>query len=173
MRGRNRLARSDTLSARSWGGTAAERGQSLLEVALLTPLLLALLVGAIELGRYAYIGILVGNAARAGAAFGSESLVNSVNTTGIQTAADNDFRNNGQSVSSLMVSSSVFCGCDTNGTVSAAACTGGNAGTCSLGGHWVVLVSVTASGTFNSLFHYPGIPASISLLRTSTVRVAQ
>ena len=48
-------------------------GQSLLEVALLTPMLLALLLGAIELGRYAYISILVGNAARAGAAYGDTS----------------------------------------------------------------------------------------------------
>lgn len=175
MKVRDRLARSSAHSARSPGGGtvfARERGQSLLEVALVTPLLLAMLVGGIELGRYAYISILVGSAARAGAAFGSESLVNSVNATGIQTAADNDFQNNGQSLSSLTVSSSASCGCDSNGTVTSDACTGGSAGTCS-SGHWVVLVSVTASGTFNALFHYPGIPTSISLSRTSTMRVTQ
>jgi Flp pilus assembly protein TadG len=175
MKVRDRIARSTARSARSPGGTiisAGERGQSLVEVALLTPLLLALLMGGIELGRYAYVSILVGSAARAGAAFGSESLVNSVNAAGIQTAADDDFQNNGQSVSSLTVSSSVSCGCDSDGAVTSQACTGGSAGTCS-SGHWVVLVSVTASGTFRSLFHYPGIPTSISLSRTSTIRVTQ
>jgi hypothetical protein len=37
----------------------------------------------------------------------------------------------------------------------------------------VVTVSVTASGTFNSLFSYPGIPTSIALSKTSTMRVDQ
>ena len=68
----------------------------MLEVALLLPVLLILALGVIELGRYMYISILVGNAAHAGAAYGAQSLPLSVDTTGIQTAADNDFQNNGQ-----------------------------------------------------------------------------
>ena len=161
----------------------SQAGQSLVEVALLTPLLLALLIGGIELGRYAYIAILVGNAARAGAAYGAQSLILSVDTTGIQTAADNDFQNNGQNVSSLTVASSVLCGCDSGGTLNPdppttgycnAPPTGTNstAGTCTAG-QWVVMVSVTASGTFNSLFSFPGIPASITVSKTATMRVDQ
>lgn len=49
-------------------------------MALLTPLLLTLLIGIIELGRYAYLSILVGNAARAGAAYGAQSLAQSSDT---------------------------------------------------------------------------------------------
>jgi Flp pilus assembly protein TadG len=153
----------------------SERGQSLLEVALITPLLLVLALGVIEVGRYAYIAILVGNAARAGAAYGAQSLPQSVDTTGIETAADNDFQSNGQTVSSLAVTSSTSCGCDSAGTIAAAGCataTNPTAGTCTAG-HWVVMVSVTASGTFNSLFNFPGIPTSMSVSRTSTIRVAQ
>ncbi|HLW81383.1 MAG TPA: TadE/TadG family type IV pilus assembly protein [Candidatus Acidoferrales bacterium] len=152
----------------------AQSGQTLVEVALLTPLLLLLALGVIEMGRYAYISILVGNAARAGAAYGAQSLPQSVDTAGIQTAADNDFQNNGQNVSNLSVTSSTSCGCDSNGTITSAVCTTGpnpSAGTCA-SGHWVVLVSVTASGTFNSLFSYPGIPSSITVNRTATMRVA-
>jgi Flp pilus assembly protein TadG len=152
-----------------------ESGQSLLEVALLTTLLLPLLIGVIEVGRYAYIAILVGNAARAGAAYGSESLANSVNTAGIQTAADNDFQNNGQNVSSLTVTSSASCGCDNSGTTTSEVCSTSsnpNAGTCTAG-HWVVMVSVTASGTFTPLFKYPGISKQISLSSTCQMRVAQ
>jgi Flp pilus assembly protein TadG len=152
-----------------------ESGQSLLELALATPLLLVMVLGVIELGRYAYIAILVGNAARAGAAYGSQSLPQSVDATGIQTAADNDFQNNGQNVSSLTVTSSTSCGCDSAGTVTGAGCTtdvNPTAGTCTTG-HWVVMVSVTASGTFNALFNFPGIPTSLSVSRTSTMRVAQ
>lgn len=161
----------------------AQRGQSLLEVALLTPLLLLLALGVIEFGRYAYIAILVGNAAHAGASYGAEGLAQSADTVGIQQTADNDFQNNGQSVSNLTVTSSTTCGCDSSGTISQqtslcstqsnpsisttiASCTTG-------GGHWVVMVSVDASGTFTSLFSYPGIPPSLTIDRTATIRVAQ
>lgn len=158
-------------------GTKTQRpqsGQTLLEVALLLPLLLLLLLGVVEMGRYAYISILVGNAARAGAAYGSEGLLESVDTGNIQAAADQDFQNNGQLVSSLTVSSTTSCGCDSGGTITSAACTTAvnpAAGTCTTG-HWVVMVSVTASGTFNSLFNYPGIPSSLTVSRTATMRVA-
>jgi Flp pilus assembly protein TadG len=97
----------------------SQRGQSLIEVALLTPLLLSLMVGTIEMGRYAYLSILVGNAARAGAAYGSQSLALSVDASG----------------------------------------------------HWVVMVSVQAQATFNALFKYPGIPASLTVTQTATMRV--
>jgi Flp pilus assembly protein TadG len=148
-----------------------QAGQSLLEFALVTPLLLALLIGGIELGRYAYIGILVGNAARAGAAFGSQGLVYSAQTGNITAAAVNDFQNNGQT--GLAVTSSTSCGCDSGGTTTSAVCSTSispSAGTCG-SGHWVVMVSVTASGTFTALFNYPGVPPSITVSRTSTMRV--
>jgi Flp pilus assembly protein TadG len=148
----------------------SESGQSLVEVALILPFVLILLMGVIEIGRYAYIGILVGNAARAGAAYGSQSLAQSVDATGITTAADNDFKNNGQNVSSLNVTSSVACGCDSAGTVAAASCTGTGAGTCAAG-HWTVTLTVTASGTFHPLFNYPGISNSITISRSSAMRV--
>jgi Flp pilus assembly protein TadG len=157
----------------------SQRGQSLIEVALLTPLLLSLMVGTIEMGRYAYMSILVGNAARAGAAYGAESLAQSVDSTGIQTAATNDFQNNGPGSGVLTVSggasggSYVSCGCDSGGTITAATCSpkvNPNAGTCA-SGHWVVMVSVQAQATFSSLFKYPGIPASLTITETATMRV--
>ena len=146
----------------------SESGQSLVEVALLLPFLVLMMLGVIELGRYAYIGILVGNAARAGAAYGIESLPQSVDTVNISLAAQNDFQNNGQN--GLTVTSSVSCGCDSGGSVTSSACTGAGSGSCA-SGHWVVIVSVTASGTFNSLFNYPGISSSITISRTSSMRV--
>jgi Flp pilus assembly protein TadG len=152
-------------------------GQSLLEVALLTPILLALLLGSIEMGRYAYISILVGNAARAGAAYGAQSLALSIDVAGITTAADNDFQNNGQNISQLRVRPVVTsCGCDSNGTIapapSCSTSTNPSATICATG-HWVVMVSVTASGNFNSLFNYPGIPSPLIVSNTATLRVAQ
>jgi len=157
---------------REAGILTSESGQSVFELALLTPLLLVLLIGVIELGRYAYISILVGNAARAGAAYGAQSLAQSADVTGIRRTADNDFQNNGQKVSTLTITSSISCGCDNGGTIVAAACNGKGAGLCG-SGHWVVLLTVEAKGTFNSLFSFVPSLNSITVDRTCTMRVTQ
>jgi len=161
--------------------THGQSGQTLLEVALLTPLLLLLLLGVIEMGRYAYMGILVGNAAHAGAMYGSENVNNSGDGPGIQTAADNDFDTT--TYGPLTVNSSTSCGCDNGGTISGLtnACNtqvdptvADTIATCSAGGgHWAIMCNVEAKGTFNSLFSYPGIPSPITIDRTAVIRVAQ
>jgi Flp pilus assembly protein TadG len=148
----------------------SESGQTLLEIALLLPMLVLLALGVIEFGRYGYLGILVANAARAGTAYGTQTLPQSVDTTGITNAAKNDFKSNGQLPANLTVTSSVVCGCDNAGTMATATCTGVGAGTCA-SGHWEVVLSVTASGTFSSLFNYPLIPSSLTVTRLSSMRV--
>src|SRR5437868_64613 len=90
-------------------------GQALIELAFVVPMLLALALGVVEIGRYAYIGILVGNATHAGAIYGAQSLPTSVDTTGISNAALFDFsgdttdttNTNGQNASKLTVTSAV------------------------------------------------------------------
>jgi hypothetical protein len=109
-----------------------------------------------------------------------QSNAQSVDTAGITNAAVNDFTSNGQG-SSLTVNSAVACSCDSGGSLSPSPATsyctpppnGANttAGSCPGGGHWVVILTVTASGTFNSLFNYPGIPSSISVSKVSAMRV--
>ena len=157
----------------------SESGQSVIELALLTPILLILVIGIVEMGRFAYLGILVGNAARAGAAWGAQNLASSADPTDISTAAQNDFQNGG-TVAGLTVTSSDVCGCDNGGTfTTATACSGTGTGTCAAG-HWVVLVQVTATGTFKPLFTYATgglfgflkIP-SLTYSDTATERVAQ
>jgi Flp pilus assembly protein TadG len=154
--------------------TKRQRGQSLLEVALLLPLLLGLVLGVIEVGRYAYMGILVDNAARAGAAWATQSVGNSTNTVGIQQAADNDYQNNSQNSAPLTVTSSVVCGCDdgTNSTnwASAAACS--STTSCPTGSQFAVVVTVTAQGTYTPLFHYPWTPSQLSVQRQAVMRAS-
>ena len=70
--------------------TLAECGQSVAEMALITPVLLLLLVGTIEIGGFASYGIEVSNAARAGVQYGAQSLVDSKDAAGIAQAARND-----------------------------------------------------------------------------------
>jgi Flp pilus assembly protein TadG len=167
-----------SLSRRKHG---RQSGQALVELAFILPVLLLLALGVIEIGRYAYISILVGNAAHAGAMYASLGTSQAADQTGIQNAALYDFagatsgttKTNGQVAGNLTVTSAQSCGCDAGGSVATAVCdknANPTAGTCATG-HWVVAVSVTASGTFNSLFNYPGIPGSIDVSRTSTLRV--
>jgi len=65
----------------------SQSGQSLVELALLTPLLLLLLIGIVEMGRYAYLSIVLGNAAETGALYGAQNLAASADTNGIKAAA--------------------------------------------------------------------------------------
>ena len=143
---------------------ATQSGQALLEVALVTPLLLLLAVGIIEIGRYAYYSILVADAARAGAQYGAQNLATAADTAGIRTAAEND----GQNLAALHVTVQHECGC--TGSSIGGACP---ATACASPNHALVYVKVTVTGTFNSLFKYPGIPQSIDCDSTELMRVAQ
>ena len=158
-----------------------QSGQALVEMAVMLPILALLALGVIEMGRYAYVAILVGSAARAGAAYGAQSHAQASQATGadsIENAADNDFQSNGQPVSKLTVASTFSCGCDNGGTINPppsgtnAFCFLTGATSCAGGGHFVEVVSVTASGKFDSLFNYPGLPSSITVTRLSQMRVA-
>ena len=145
------------------GRTRSFGGQTVLELALMLPLMLLLLVGLIEIGRFAYFDILVSNAARAGAQYGAQSLIQAADKTGIETAAQSDGRN------TMTITPAQMCGC-TAATLAICPPGGGGGGGC---GRPLVYVQVTATETYSSLFNYPGIPTSMTLTSTSTMRVSQ
>jgi Flp pilus assembly protein TadG len=176
-----------------------QSGQTLVEMAFLAPILILLLLGVIEIGRYTYIAILVGNAARAGAEYAIQGNAQVAYGPGIIAAAKTDFQNNGQNASTLTVtypasqpnftftyfaactcenSSGVYvtqpttnyCNAPPNGT-------NNSAGSCPSTQHWVVLAGVEATGTFNSILlpagsSFLGIPGSITIDKTSILQVA-
>jgi hypothetical protein len=144
-----------------------ERGQSLVELAFVLPLLLLLLVGIIEIGRFAYYSILVANAARAGAQYGAQGLATAADTTGISTAGTNDAPGI-VAPNTLTVSSTQQCGCS---SAALGAC--GALAICIPPNHPLVYVRVTAVGTFPSLFNYPGLPGILSVTSVEEMRVAQ
>jgi Flp pilus assembly protein TadG len=152
-----------------------ELGQALVELAFILPMVLLLLLGIIELGRYAYISILVSNAAHAGAIYGSQGFSKAIaNNPDITTAARNDFASNGLDPATLTVDSFPTCGCDIGGTIAAdtaANCDPTVAPTCA--GNWAVTIHVTAHNTYNGLFNYPGIPSSLPLSSTASMRVSK
>jgi len=68
-------------------------GSALVELALTAPVLMLMIVGAVELGRIAYCAIEVQSAARAGAAYGAENVAFAGQTSTIKQVAKNDVSN--------------------------------------------------------------------------------
>ena len=143
------------------GRFVSNSGTALVEAAIVSPLLLLLVFGAGDFGRVMYYGITLENAARAGAAFGSQSIGYLANTAGIQTAAQEEAQN----IGSITVASQRICECPA-GTVVACGTT-----SCAGYGAPLAFVEVTATTTFAPLTGaFPGIPASTPLSRAAKVR---
>ena len=141
-----------------------QAGQSVLELALLAPMLLLMLVGTIEIGRFAYFAIEATSAARAGAQYGMQSLTDSKDITGIQLAATND----APDLPQLNVTAKDLCACS-NRPSRYVRCPAQSCGA----GHPVVFVQVDAAVQVSPLFHYPGLPSTFTASGKATMRVAQ
>jgi Flp pilus assembly protein TadG len=135
-----------------------EKGASIIEFAVMAPVLSFLLIGIIEVGRFMYFGVLAANAARAGVQWGAQNLSTADNAAGMTYAAAQD----GQNLSNWTITSSYFC--TLNGTVTACA-------TSSVPSGEIYYVQVSATGSFYSLFQYPGIPRSVPVSGTAVMRV--
>ena len=73
-----------------------DSGQSLIELALTLPLLMLLLLGAVELGQLAYGAINVSNAAKSATQYGAQMAGTMVDTQGILAAAQDEIAIPGQ-----------------------------------------------------------------------------
>lgn len=137
----------------------AEHGTSMIEMAILAPMLIFLVIGLIEVGRYTYYGVVTAHAAFAGAEYGAQNLYNAQNKSAMQTAALNDAGN----PPNFYANAKYIC--SSNGAA-AGACPSGTPGAGT-----IYYVQVTVTGTVNSLLNYPGIPTSAPVSATSTMRV--
>ena len=151
-------------------GLKDEQGQSFVELALTLPVLTVILLGAAEFGRLAYAAIEVSNAARAGVAYGSQTLITAADIAGMKNAATND----GSDIltwASVGLSATAFqtCKCS-NGT----AVTCANAGTtCVSPAHVLLYVQVNTQATVDPLFYVYGLPKSYALKGQAIMRVSQ
>jgi Flp pilus assembly protein TadG len=127
------------------------RGQALLELALVTPLLVLFLVGAADIARVYSANIEITNMAREGAHYGSLSSANASDTDGIEAAALGE----GSSIDG------------TEPTVTSETGTDGF----SQGSDNFSYVRVTVTYDFHPLFPIPPIPGTITLHRTAEMRV--
>jgi Flp pilus assembly protein TadG len=139
-----------------------QRGNALLELAVVAPLLLTLLFGVIDFSRAFYLTEIAAGAARAGTQYAVLSTSNSTNTTGMRTAAINNAGSVG-SANGFSATATNFCQC--SGTTTNVSCST----TC--GGQLWKYAKVDTQLTYTMFFKYVMLPASITVRGTSTLRV--
>ena len=139
-----------------------EEGGPLVETALTMPILIALIIGPVELARVTYAAIECSNAARAGASYGALTLTTASDTTGIQTVASSDAAN----IASIMTATPTLSYICSDGTAS----TGQNTD-CSTS-QIETIVTVTTSATVPAMVRLPGLPTSYTVHGKSVQKVA-
>lgn len=140
-------------------------GTALVEFAIIAPVLIFLLMGLIEIGRYTSLAIMAANAARAGVQYGAQNLSTAADSTGMENAALQD----AQSLASwgTPIANHV---CSTDGGVTFGSCPGSGA---ALPANTVYYVQVQVSGTFTPLVSYPGLPSKVPVSGSAIMKVAQ
>ncbi|HEX5430641.1 MAG TPA: TadE/TadG family type IV pilus assembly protein [Bryobacteraceae bacterium] len=134
-------------------------GTSLIELAILIPVMLFLSCGVMDFSRVVYAGIEIAGAARAGVQYGALTPGNAGNASGMEQAALADATDLGNSVTAA---ASNFCVCSGSTVDCSSTCNGTTPD-----GY----VTVTANYTFNTLLHYPFLPQQMVLSRTAKMRV--
>jgi Flp pilus assembly protein TadG len=152
---------SDLGLSRLFHGLERDTGTSLIELAIVLPVLLLLLVGAVDFGRAYYLEIEVAHAAHAAALYGSQ---NPTDTVGMQNAAVADAADV-PNFSTSSVTASYGCECS-DGSSPVVGCTAAPA--CST--NIVNYVQVDTSVTYNAILPYPGIPSPLTLRGSSRMR---
>lgn len=135
-----------------------EEGSSLLELAIILPLLVLLFAGIVDLGRAFYYSDALAQAAENGALYGSQYPTD---TAGMIQAADLDAQN----VPGVNATASYGCECN-NGTGQSPSCS--TTPTC--GTNVVYYVTVTAKTAYIPMIPWPGIPSSYNLSSSVTMR---
>ena len=139
-------------------------GQSLVEFALVVPLLLLLLIGAIEIGRAAYYSIAVTNAARSAVQYGAQSPVFAADNNGIKQAALDDAPM--LNLADITLSNHYEC---PDGSAAPSPPGPTDCG----GGRFIPYLKVNTQMQLALLVGFPGLPQSFSLKGEAIMRIGQ
>ena len=142
------------------GFGSGEDGSSVVELALLMPVLVLVLVGAVDYGQAYYVGIEVASAAEAGTTYG---VANPSDTAGMQSAALLDAND----VPTMTATATSGCECS-DGTSVVAGCS--PVPSCVYNRLNYVDVSTTVS--YRPMLVYPLLPATLTLKGHSRMRIA-
>jgi Flp pilus assembly protein TadG len=137
----------------------SEQGSATIEMAILTPLLLLLLLGASDFARIYRTQMALGSAAYSAAQYGARSKLSSGDIAGMIDKA----KKNAKNIANPTASAARSCKCGGGTSSCASVCANGSAPE--------IYVEVAVSSTFETALKYPGIPTSIPLSQTSTMRV--
>jgi Flp pilus assembly protein TadG len=156
-----------------------QRGSATVELAVALPLLIAVIVGTVDFARVFYWEMALTTAARAGAQWGAQSTTNAADIATMKStalaAASTDIPS--LALSDITATCTLQCVPDSPGTVSYTTTTPSPSSSCSAtspactsGSHLAWLVTVGATKTFTTLGYYPGIPSSVPMTRSATMR---
>lgn len=140
-----------------------DRGQDMVELAIVAPLLILLFTGIYALGYFAYYAIEVSNAAHAGAIYGMQSSTSAIDTSDIVLSAQKEVPEK-----SITVTPSYYYVCldalngTTYGTTTDAAASCAN---------YQMMVRVQTSLALATPVSVPGLPDSITLSGNSVMEV--
>jgi Flp pilus assembly protein TadG len=137
------------------------KGTSILELALISPLLLLMVAGAADFGRVFYHAITLANAAGTGAFYGAQSPIKSTDYKGIREVAQSDAADLG----AIDVNTNLFCNCPDGTQVDCLV------GSCPGYGAPRVYVKTQTSESFRPMVRCPGIPNPVKVGRTAYLRV--
>lgn len=145
----------------------SEAGQSLIEVSLAMPLLIALLFGAAELGSVTFEAIELTNSARAGVQYGAQTPITAKDTTGILSAAEQDAYDLSTSSKTTNFTATVSSSCMCSNGSAATSCVISSCPTSQL----EQVLTVQTSATFTPVVHIPNLPTSFTLHGLAVQRV--
>jgi Flp pilus assembly protein TadG len=156
-----RSSNSSAVATRRRCGIWSEEGSQLYELAMVMPVFVLLLFGAIDFGRAYYVNMEVAAAAEAGAAYGAQ---NPTDTSGMKAAA----LLNAPDISGLTPTASYGTECS-DGT-KAVASPGVAPTTCSV--TIVQYIEVDTTATYKPLFAFPGMPSAFTMSGKARMRTS-
>jgi Flp pilus assembly protein TadG len=153
----------------------SESGSALIELAFSLPLFLLLILGTAELANLAWSSVQVNNAARAAAAYASQSRANSspTNITNIALAAQNEAPKFITDRSQVTATQACTCVTPDGSTSTSIACDSNALTNCPSPSTIQVAVQVNTQAVVTPFVHYPGLPATYTVHAQATMGVAQ
>ena len=147
----------------------SRQGNAAVEMAVCVPLLMAMVLGAIDFGRLHFEAMVVRNAATIGSFYGAQSIQYAADSAGIEAAATSE----AVDISGYTATHDVICQClnaneDYNSGVTQATC---NEADCGAYGVPRVYVRTRSQKTFSTMGWYPGVPQTTTMDMRGWVRV--
>ena len=137
------------------------RGTAALELGIAGPLLILMVIGAIDFGRIFYQAVTIANAAETCAFYGTQNNVKSGHFSGMQQAA----RDYAQSIGTITATGDRFCACPDGNTVDCVT------GTCAGYGPPRVYARCLVEKQFRLIAPIPEIPNPVTVRKRVVMRV--